>query len=242
MIFSQRLSVSRLDFAVTFRVAVLVVVVSRIRLFLRSIQHHTEQTLARNLFEQFVDDAVTRLAGANDQHRTVSAVHQYVRVRKDAERRRVDDDVVKQAPRFHEHALISWAGKKFGHVIAWLSAGQQIKTGRVETNDGVFESNLSAENFGKSDGGVDAEVVGRAGPAEIAVDHQRANPIGLRQQPAEIQRRQGLAFGDARAGDDESTHLHAFTRLQDAGAQGAKLFAVSRTRLANRNEMWFDAR
>src|SRR4029079_12892298 len=50
------------------------------------------------------------------------------------------------------------------------------------------------------------------------------------------------AFGNTRARDHECAHLFAFTGLQDARAQRTELFAVSRTRLASRNEVWFDAR
>jgi uracil-DNA glycosylase len=101
---------------------------------------------------------------------------------------------------------------------------------------------LTAEHFRKSNRRIDAEIVSGAGLAQVAVDNERAHAFSLGQQPGEIERRQRLAFGDTRAGDDNRAHLHALAGLQDSRAQRAKLFTVSRARLADSNKMRLDAR
>src|SRR6185503_13330450 len=121
-------------------VAVCVVIRSSFRLFLSTIQHHTEQFLFRHLVQKLVDCRVTSLAGPDHQDSTISALHQHACVREDAERRRVDDDVVEHATHFAEYASVAWTGKQFGNVVARTSARQKVKTRWFETNDRVFES------------------------------------------------------------------------------------------------------
>src|SRR6185369_918337 len=117
-----------------------------------------------------------------------------------------------------------------------------MQTGRVETNDCIFETQLPAEHFRQSGSRVDAEVISGARASQVAIDNERANAVSLRQQPGEIESRQRLAFGDARTRDDDSPHLFALGDLEYLRSQRTKLLGVSRARLADRDEMGFDAR
>src|SRR5207244_3163908 len=101
------------------------------------------------------------------------------------------------------------------------------KPGRLETNDCIFERKIATEHLGKSDLKIDAQVVSGTGLAQIAVDDQGPHSFGLSEQPGEVQRSQGFAFADARAGNDERARLLVLTGLKDTRAQRTKLFAVS---------------
>src|SRR5712692_1111539 len=73
------------------------IVVSRIvRLYLGTIQHHAQDSLARQLLKQTIDDRIARFGSAHDQQRRVGAIDQQIRVGENPERRRVNDDVVEK--------------------------------------------------------------------------------------------------------------------------------------------------
>src|SRR6185437_13238912 len=151
-------------------------------------------------------------------------------VSKNAERRRIDDDVVEHATDFIEYAFVAWTRKQFGDVITRAPTGEQVQTRRFETNNRVFKPELTAEHFRQSALCIDTEVIRGARAPQVAIDDECADAFSLSQQPGEIERRERFAFGDTRAADDNRAHLHALASLQNLRAQVAILLGVGRAR------------
>src|SRR4029079_19629217 len=144
------------------------------------------------------DCRITCLTGADDEESAVSARHQHVCVSENSERRRIDYDVVKHATNFTEYAGVTWARKQFGHVVARVPTGEQVQARGFETNDRVFQIELTAEYFRQSALSIDTEVVSGARATQVAVDKKCAHAVSLSQQPGEIERRERFAFADTR--------------------------------------------
>src|SRR5438067_13633892 len=117
-----------------------------------------------------------------------------------------------------------------------------MKARGFESNNRLFERGLAREDFGETRGRIESEVVGGARVPEVAVNQERAHAVGLREKPGEVDGRQGLAFHDACARDDEGLHLLSLARVQDARAQTSEALGVAGARLRDGDEVWFDAR
>src|ERR1041384_6718475 len=194
------------------------------------------------MLQQPVDCRITCLTSTYYEESAVSARHQHIRVSENSQWRGVDDDVIKHTSHFRKHPAVAGSGKQFGDIVSRPSTRQQVEARWFETNDGVFNTQLTAKNLRETDRCIDAEIVSGAGAAQVAIDHERAHAFSLGPQPRKVERRQRFAFGDTGAGDDNRAHLQAFAGLENSRAQRAKLLGVRRARLADRNQMRLDAR
>ena len=89
--------------------------------------------------------------------------------------------------RFIKQPAKAWAGKQLGHVFARRATGQQMQSRGSSFIIASLSLRFTGQHFRQTELGFDAEIIGGAGLAQIRVDDQRRDAVGLGQQPGEIQ-------------------------------------------------------
>src|SRR6185503_21259323 len=105
--------------------------------------------------------------------------NQHIGVSENAHRRRVDNDVVKHPAGFRDQARIGRARKQFGYVIPGTTPRQEKQPRWIETNDGLIQSEFTAKHFGKTNRGINPQIIGSAWLTQIAIDHEGSYAVGL---------------------------------------------------------------
>ena len=103
-----------------------VVVIILLGLHLCAIKHHTEHAFTRNLLQQPIDHRITRFRSAQHEHRRIGSIDQQIGIGENAERRRIDDDVIEHLARIVEQVAESRAREELSNVFTRGAPGQKM--------------------------------------------------------------------------------------------------------------------